>query len=143
MKENDDKKKKTDQLFKTGHAKLGGRKKGTPNRVTILDNKLKSSLSKFSLDKFNDFIRAFDECQPYEKCKVYLSVVDYDIPKIQRITHENHPSDQQKEVIQTVSFGDGMVIGAMIRNPERTYTESEIIEKIKMEENDGSKEESE
>lgn len=42
----------SDSYFKAGRAKTGGRQKGTPNKATVLENKIMSGVEKVEIENY-------------------------------------------------------------------------------------------
>lgn len=73
-----------------GRGRLGGRAKGTPNKVTT---DLKTWIT-FILDDGRDkFVESINELEPSEYIRVFTGLLNYVIPKQQAVTPE-----QQAEV---------------------------------------------
>jgi hypothetical protein len=72
-------------MFKKNHEKVGGRKKGSPNKIT---RDLKKSITDFLECNFDNFQNWFNELDASEKTKIYLSLLEYSVPKIQRVAIE-------------------------------------------------------
>lgn len=63
-----------------GRGRLGGRKKGTPNKLT---KPMRELLSNFSETTFNEFVKAFHEIEdPKDKCRIWIDVQAYVTPKL-------------------------------------------------------------
>ena len=61
--------------FAPGHKKLGGRPKGTGNRV-------KARLEALGVDCVEEILKLVDELKPFEQVKVYLELLSYSEPKL-------------------------------------------------------------
>lgn len=64
-----------------------GRKKGTPNKVTI---KLRESIKKFAEDNFDEFVedwRMIEE--PKDRAEVYIKMCRYVVPTLQSVSFED------------------------------------------------------
>lgn len=64
--------------FKPGHKKIGGRKKGTPNRKT---EDMVDQMAKLKLCPLSGLARLIDEVSPETQVKVYLQLLTYLYPK--------------------------------------------------------------
>lgn len=71
--------------FEEGHKKLGGRKAGTRNK----NAEMKDNMRNFALDNFDDFKKAYKNLSPEDKCRVYLKVVDFVVPKVSSVKFED------------------------------------------------------
>jgi hypothetical protein len=66
-----------------GRGRLGGRAKGTPNKKT---QSMRTLLSKFCEDKYEDFIEAYDRIMnPKERCEIYLKAQAFVTPKLNSV----------------------------------------------------------
>lgn len=83
-------------MYKKGHEKKGGRKKGTPNLIT---RPIKELINNFCLDNWNRFLLETNNLTGIDYCKTYLSLLEYSLPKLARaeiITQETLPENQNK-----------------------------------------------
>lgn len=63
-----------------GRGRLGGRKKGTPNKVT---KDLREFMKNFAVDNFNEFMRDWRSLEnKKEKCDIYIKCCNYVLPKL-------------------------------------------------------------
>lgn len=61
----------------------GGRKKGTPNRITKEKREL---ISKFIEGNWDDFEKNYrDILDPEKKCRIFLDLLPYATPKLQSV----------------------------------------------------------
>lgn len=68
------------------HPKTGGRKKGTPNKVTAATREL---LSKFVDDKWEEFVAAYEDIKdPEKKCSIMVQVLAYVAPKMATVEYK-------------------------------------------------------
>lgn len=71
--------------FKVGHEKKGGRVKGTKNKNVLL----KERISDFLTDKFDDFVKDYDNLSPKERTRLYAKMVEFSVPKVSAIKFED------------------------------------------------------
>lgn len=70
-----------------GKGRLGGRKAGTPNKVTKEQREI---ITKFIEGKWDDFIAAYDAIEkPVEKCNVMLGLLQYAVPKLASVEYKD------------------------------------------------------
>ena len=62
--------------------KTGGRKKGTPNRVT---SELRDRVNYLIEDNFEKVIQDIESLEPKDRIDVFIKLLDYAIPKLQRV----------------------------------------------------------
>ena len=66
-----------------GHAYLGGgRKKGQENAVK---KELRELMRQFSLENFDKFLLAMNNCEPKDFCRYYIDVLKFNLPALQSI----------------------------------------------------------
>lgn len=69
--------------FKKGRKKTGGRQKGTPNKVK---SDLKKQIEGFIVDNFAEFVKELNLIDnPTDKCKMYLKMMEFTLPKQKQI----------------------------------------------------------
>lgn len=95
--------------FEKGHAKQGGKKKGTPNKDTVVKQLIQQSLWEKVGDKLtNEGIeRAWQELSNLHGEKYLygmLALMEYFKPKLNRTTHEG--GDKPIQVEQVFKIGD-------------------------------------
>ncbi len=76
----------------------GGRKKGTPNRVTAETREL---LRKFVENKWDEFIADYDAIEnPKDKCYIMVSILPFVSPKLANIEYKDkdNPKTFQDEL---------------------------------------------
>ena len=56
-----------------------GRKKRSPNKVTA---KVRDAIKAFSEDNFVDFQKTYRKLSPRDKCKIYVDLLSYSVPKL-------------------------------------------------------------
>lgn len=67
--------------FQKGHKKLGGRKKGTPNRATAGIRKHIHTFLEGHVDRFTE---AVNDLPPEQFIEVYIKLMEYGLPKLAR-----------------------------------------------------------
>jgi hypothetical protein len=80
---------------KPGHKKTGGRKKGTPNKITA---DVRILFSDFAQENFSEFAESFNEIDdPEKKCKVYIDLCRYVVPALQSV-NVNDVTEKKKTI---------------------------------------------
>ena len=70
-----------------GLGKTGGRKKGTPNKLT---KEKREMIAKFIDDNWEDFQLAFDSIdKPEAKCSVMIGLLPFAFPKLAQIDYKD------------------------------------------------------
>lgn len=73
----------TNGRLQKGHPYLGGgRKKGQENAVK---KELRELLRQFSIENYNKFIYAMNNCEPKDFCRYYIELLKFNIPALQSI----------------------------------------------------------
>lgn len=81
-------------MFRKGHKKLGGRQKDTPNKIT---KPIRQAISFYLENNWNDFEVWIQEIEsPVEKAKIFISLLEFSTPKLQRTTIEEN--EKQKHI---------------------------------------------
>lgn len=79
-------------MFKKGQPKMGGRKKGTPNKDT---SGLRQKFLEFAESRYEDALLAFDQIsEPEKKVKAYVEICSYALPKLQSVQMDATVSTQ-------------------------------------------------
>ncbi len=65
--------------------KTGGRDKGTPNKVTKLLRELVTGLTE---DLYEDVLRDVTKLTPKERVDVWVKLLEYGLPKLQRVENK-------------------------------------------------------
>jgi hypothetical protein len=88
--------------FSKGHVKLGGRKKGTPNKVS---SDLRNRIKLFLDNNFEQLEKDISELQPADRVRFLIKLMEFVVPKQQNM----QLSGQDKtECIQVVFKGTGV-----------------------------------
>lgn len=70
-----------------GGEKTGGRKAGTPNKIT---REKREIISKFIDDKWDDFVLSFDMIEkPETKCSIMVQLLPFAFPKLAQIDYKD------------------------------------------------------
>ena len=70
-----------------GRGRLGGRAKGTPNKVTV---ERRALIASFVEKNWDDFEKNFKEIKdPVRKCDIYMSMMQYYAPKLAAIDYKD------------------------------------------------------
>ena len=72
-------------LYQPGHEGMGGR----PPRSRTKNTMLRDLIRDFCMDKFEDYVKAFDELTPKEKCDEYTKALQFVVPKVSAITFDD------------------------------------------------------
>ena len=70
--------------FETGHQKVGGRKKGTPNKLT---KEMREVLKGVVADELNTLGQRLEELKPKDRLEVFIKLLPFVLPKTQSIAH--------------------------------------------------------
>lgn len=71
-----------------GLGRLGGRKAGTPNKVTKETREL---ISKFVESRWDEFLAAYDEIvDPDKKCTIMVSLLPFIAPKMASVDYKGN-----------------------------------------------------
>lgn len=72
--------------FKEGHEKKGGRKKGTPNRLTKEFRVLLKSILYEEVERIPEYLESLE---PKEKLEAIIKLLNYAVPKVQSINSKD------------------------------------------------------
>lgn len=78
-----------------GRGRLGGRAKGTPNKVS---RNQREHIADFLKDKWPEFMELYKKSTPAKKQEIYLELLPYTTPKLQAI--------EMKEAEPAKTFAD-------------------------------------
>ena len=70
--------------FETGHQKVGGRKKGTPNKLT---KEMREVLKGMVAEELEGLPQRFDELDTKDRLEVFIKLLPFVLPKTQSISH--------------------------------------------------------
>lgn len=89
-----------------GTIKTGGRKKGSPNKVT---SAVKECISKMLTDYTNSktFLKDFAELEPKERLMIAEKLMNYVVPKMQSVAVEDVNKDKNSTVAMLIQLRDG------------------------------------
>ena len=65
--------------FETGHTKVGGRKKGTPNRLTA---EIRNTLKAVMDEQISNIPDLLEQLEPKERLDMLIRLMPYTLPKI-------------------------------------------------------------
>ena len=78
-------------MANTTGKKYGGRKKGTPNRMT---KELRSVLKDILYQELNDIEKRFEELEPKTRIELLIKMMPFILPKTNAISHTtDEPTD--------------------------------------------------
>jgi hypothetical protein len=117
--------------YAKGNPKHGGRKKGSLNKITLKTKELHSLITDFNTKNFYKFWKAWEECTPFEKCKIYLSSLEYDLAKLQKTVIESN-QESEKDDITVVNFAGNQIDPiVLVKNPTKKYKYEDIVKNEK------------
>lgn len=71
-----------------GLGRVGGRKKGTPNKITA---EFREMIKKFTADNYKNFIDDWTKITDKEKkCRIYIEMVKFVLPSLSSVSLENN-----------------------------------------------------
>lgn len=65
-----------------GKGRMGGRKKGTPNKVT---KDTRTAISLFIDEHFEEFMTEWGTLEPRDKCEVYIKMCKFVLPTLSSV----------------------------------------------------------
>lgn len=70
-----------------GRGRLGGRAKGTPNKVTV---ERRALIASFVEENWEDFKKSYSEIKdPQRKCDIFMSMMAYYAPKLAAVEYKD------------------------------------------------------
>ena len=82
--------------FQKGHKKVGGRKKGTPNKVS---SDLKSRVKLFLDHNFQQIENDLLELQPSERVRFFIKLMEFVVPKQQKMELDTNETTECIKVV--------------------------------------------
>lgn len=85
-------------MSNTTGRKFGGRKKGTPNRLTV---ERKALLDSFLAENFDEFKERMSQIEnPVDFCRLYVALLNFVLPKISSVAlkEEKHQETLAEEL---------------------------------------------
>lgn len=71
-----------------GLGRVGGRKKGTPNKITA---EFREMIKKFTAENYENFINDWTKITDKEKkCRIYIEMVKFVLPSLSSVSLENN-----------------------------------------------------
>ena len=70
--------------FEAGHQKIGGRKKGTPNKLT---KEMREVLKGVVANELDTLGQRLEELEPRDRLEVFIKLLPFVLPKTQSIAH--------------------------------------------------------
>ena len=88
---------------KKGSPKVGGRVRGTPNRVTADVRQAIATIAQNNIDAFGSWLAAIED--PARRCEVFLKALEYHLPRLSRsdVTATVRPAPANAEPIRDAS----------------------------------------
>lgn len=80
-----------------GKGRMGGRAKGTPNKITKERREL---ISAFLDDEWDNFKQMYKNASPAQKLNIYMELIPYTTPKMQSVEYKEQtpPKTYQDEL---------------------------------------------
>ena len=99
--------------FAKGRAKTGGRKKGTPNKLTGEVRQMIETTAKGLGGNFMSWLQDVSAKDPARACEIYLKMLEYHIPKLSRTDHisSDHSIGTTTVIVQTPDWFEGSMDG--------------------------------
>ena len=70
-----------------GRGRIGGRSKGTPNKVTV---ERRARVASFIEDNWDDFLENYKAIkEPQKKCDIFMSMMGYYAPKLAAVEYKD------------------------------------------------------
>ena len=70
-----------------GRGRLGGRAKGTPNKVTV---ERRALIASFVESRWEEFLENYDSIKdPQKKCDIFMSMMGYYAPKLAAVEYKD------------------------------------------------------
>lgn len=71
-----------------GLGRMGGRRKGVPNKVTA---ELREMIKKFAVDNYDQFVKDWANIKDNEKkCRLYIEMAKFVLPSLSSVSLENN-----------------------------------------------------
>ena len=87
--------------FQKGRPKTGGRKAGTPNKIT---KEKREMIARFIDEEWEDFKTAFKKLTPGQKCNVMVNMLPFAFPKLAHIDYkDNTPANTLADELDEIS----------------------------------------
>lgn len=85
-----------------GLGRFGGRKKGTPNKVTV---ERRALIASFVEQNWNDFVEEYKKITDHEKkCSIFMSMMAYYAPKLAAVEYKDKtPGKTFKDELDEIS----------------------------------------
>lgn len=85
-----------------GKGRLGGRAKGTPNKVTA---ERKARIAQFVEGHWEEFVMNYEQLDdPKEKCKIFMDILPYYAPKLSAVEYKDKtPAKSFKDELDELS----------------------------------------
>ena len=73
----------TEGQFEKGRAKTGGKKKGYESPI---NKEFRELCADFSREAWDDFMTAWNACEPKDKVASFIKILEFNCPKLQTVT---------------------------------------------------------
>jgi len=85
-----------------GRGRLGGRAKGTLNKVTV---ERRARIAEFIESNWDDFMKSYSELDdPKEKCSIFMAMMPYYAPRLAAVEYkDNSPAKTFKDELDEIS----------------------------------------
>jgi len=80
--------------------KTGGRKKGTPNKITA---EIKELITEFINGNFEQMQKDFESLDSRERVKFYIDLLPYALPKLRAVETTDNTEQKNKIIFQNIS----------------------------------------
>ena len=87
-----------------GLGRLGGRKKGTPNKLTT---ELRDKIGFLLEGNDAEFMERWHKCDPKDFCNIYLQLMKYVLPQLSSITLDDQSKTNTSTIEMLIRLRDG------------------------------------
>lgn len=84
--------------FTEGHQKVGGRKKGTPNKTTNIIREAFTKLVEANLENMTTWLEKVADQNPKEALNIINQMAEYTTPKLARVENKIETDEEINEV---------------------------------------------
>lgn len=85
-----------------GRGRMGGRKKGTPNKVTV---ERRALIASFIEEEWDEFVSNYHDIKdPEKKCSIFMSMMSYYAPKLAAVEYKDKtPAKSMADELDEIS----------------------------------------